>query len=149
MNSTRRFGVVSLYTLLSLAILSCSDNNAIDDTDIGGAFEAVVRAGVDDKVVYSSGGAPFSVKVISIEDSRCPSDVVCMWQGMAKVRFSLTGVSAPFDLYLGGGHDQPNSTTYLFDGKTYRLTLVDVTPYPSTDSAHLPKKAHFEVCVAK
>ncbi len=133
------------YAMALLTVFACNDDHARQDTSIAGSFESVVVVEVDERVLFDPKGTPFAIKVVSIEDSRCPVDVVCIWEGMAKVQFAITSISHPFDLYLGGGDGYPNSTTCMFEGRTYRLTLADVTPYPAKSNSHEPKKAHFEV----
>ncbi|MDH3207356.1 MAG: hypothetical protein OEO79_12215 [Gemmatimonadota bacterium] len=65
------------------------------------------------------------------EDSRCPTDVVCVWQGNAAVVIGLTmgeGPTFPFTLNTGSG---PNAATHA----GHRVQLLDLTPYPRSDSA--------------
>lgn len=60
-----------------------------------------------------------------LADSRCPSDVVCIWQGEGKVELSLTmgdGPTIPVELNTNG----PQTTTY----GGYTITLLGLDPYP-------------------
>lgn len=67
-----------------------------------------------------------------IEDSRCPKDVVCIWQGQAKVRLTLSGtVNESIELISQSGDSALAKDTV----NNLVFTLLDVTPYPvSTDS---------------
>jgi hypothetical protein len=57
------------------------------------------------------------------EDSRCPSDVQCVWAGEVKVRLSLRrGLDEPIRTEVREGE------AMALDG--YRVILVRVTPYP-------------------
>ncbi|MEK7667853.1 MAG: hypothetical protein AAB409_04320 [Gemmatimonadota bacterium] len=75
-------------------------------------------------------GAPDSVMRISFlgvrADSRCPVDVVCVWQGDAEVeigvRFGM-GPTVPYVLHTGVA---PRSV----DLGLYRITLVGLRPTP-------------------
>ena len=61
-----------------------------------------------------------------VEDSRCPGDVVCVWQGNASARFTATlaaGTAVTFDLNTTL---DPKATEV--GGRT--ITLVAVEPYP-------------------
>lgn len=60
------------------------------------------------------------------EDSRCPVDVVCVWQGNAAVEIGLAAGSAPTHLHVLNTGLEPDSVE--FDG--LRLTLLDVAPEP-------------------
>ena len=61
-----------------------------------------------------------------VEDSRCPSDVTCVWEGQAVVTF---------DIYDGSQHQAITFTT----GKVttayispHEIKLIGITPYPAT-----------------
>jgi hypothetical protein len=66
--------------------------------------------------------------VDSISDSRCPSNVVCVWAGTAIVRFTFTN----------NGNEHPvvlaippfESFTQQIKVAGYTLTLINVSPYP-------------------
>jgi sulfate adenylyltransferase subunit 1 (EFTu-like GTPase family) len=70
-----------------------------------------------------------TIKFVSVEDSRCPQDVKCVWAGNAKVTVKVTnskGKSQTFDL---NSNIQPQSVT--FDG--YEFKLGEVTPHPRSN----------------
>jgi len=59
-----------------------------------------------------------------LEDSRCPSDVTCIWQGKTRLSFSMSQVlktEVILDTY-----EQNTATVF---GK-YKVELIDVKPYP-------------------
>lgn len=58
-------------------------------------------------------------------DSRCPSDVVCVWAGTVSVRAAVAGEVAQ------GEHVFELNKAIVF-GK-YTVTLTEVSPYPKTD----------------
>ena len=71
--------------------------------------------------------AGFTMTLLEVEDSRCPSDVVCVWQGTvnAKVQLNKEGkdlglFTIPMESIEGG--DQ------IFEG--YYIRLTNVEPYP-------------------
>jgi hypothetical protein len=73
-----------------------------------------------------------TMTLLEVEDSRCPSDVVCVWQGtvMAKIQLKKGGQ----DL---GIHTIPMET---IDGKEktfegYYIRLTNVAPYPESTSS--------------
>jgi hypothetical protein len=60
------------------------------------------------------------------EDSRCPIDVVCVWEGNAAVELGLTAGSGPtHQIVLNTGID-PDAVDFM----GVRVTLVGVSPYP-------------------
>lgn len=73
------------------------------------------------------------IKLANItEDSRCPSDVTCIWEGQvsALVNFSDGKSSGNFTLTLRGSGNADNSSSKAVNG--YLLRLVDVQPYPTS-----------------
>ena len=70
-----------------------------------------------------------TIKFISVEDSRCPQDVQCVWAGNAKVTIKVTsrrGGAQNFDLNTGAGEK-----SIKFNG--YEIKLDTVTPYPRSN----------------
>ncbi len=62
-----------------------------------------------------------------VSDSRCPTGVVCIWEGNAKARFKFAmrdDIPVFFD--LNTFHGFTNDTTI----GGYKFTLIDVYPYP-------------------
>ena len=59
-----------------------------------------------------------------LEDSRCPSDVTCIWQGKANLNLSMSQVLKT-DIILDT-YEQNTATVF---GK-YKVELIDVKPYP-------------------
>jgi len=75
-----------------------------------------------------------AIKFVNItEDSRCPSDVTCVWEGQASVLVSFNasgGKSAGnFTLTIRGSGSADLSTKAV---NGYLLRLVDVQPYPTS-----------------
>jgi hypothetical protein len=70
-------------------------------------------------------GTPVIVRIAGINESRCPSDVVCIQAGDAAVVLELSGAGGERTdtLYL---RRQPHGVTY----GAYRFDLADVQPYP-------------------
>jgi hypothetical protein len=66
------------------------------------------------------------------EDSRCPSDVTCVWAGNAAVRLAVsTNRSNGKSLTLNTGHSPSLANEAQYQG--YNLKLVDLSPYPRSD----------------
>lgn len=79
------------------------------------------------------------LRVNSIQDSRCPVNVQCIWEGQARVKLTLSrnAVSSSVELIIGA-QAQPNALIAL-GIYTYSVTLQDVVPYPGTSNT--PPKA--------
>lgn len=73
-----------------------------------------------------------------VEDSRCPTDVECFWEGQATIQL-LVNESATVDLIMRAGHEDLAKDT-LDD---YIYTLLDISPYPDmSDELPLPSEAY-------
>ena len=81
--------------------------------------------------------------VNSIQDSRCPVNVQCIWEGQATVKLTLSRNTASSSVELIiGAQAQPNALVTL-GGYTYNVTLQDVIPYPGTSNT--PSKAVIKI----
>ena len=64
-----------------------------------------------------------------LEDSRCPSDVVCVWEGQISVLVSILQNEQPLgELMLTGRAGNEELATEGLEGYSIRLVLAD--PYP-------------------
>ena len=70
-----------------------------------------------------------SLRVESINDSRCPLGGVCVWQGNALVQLHLKTSKGNYDFTLNTLHDSSHfNNEEIIEGLIYRL--IDVLPYP-------------------
>jgi len=85
--------------------------------------------------VYHSSENTLKFSIIEINDSRCPSDVVCVWAGKADVKIKVESpVSGNLILStIINGMDTNMDTL-----GNYSFQLIDVSPYPvSTEEIKL------------
>ena len=64
------------------------------------------------------------VEFSGIDDSRCPSDVTCVWEGRASVILHIFNQTQYQTITLTTGE----TTTWHLD--SYEINLIDVSPYP-------------------
>lgn len=64
------------------------------------------------------------VEFSRIEDSRCPSDVTCIWEGRASVTLRIYNQTQYQTIIL------TTNETPTFHVDLYEITLIDVLPYP-------------------
>lgn len=86
-----------------------------------------------------------TVKVVSVEDSRCPEGVVCVWAGDAKVVIKVTnnkGKSQTFEL-----HTNLEPKAVKFDN--YEIKLGEVTPYPANNVRIDPNGYSAQIIITK
>lgn len=125
----------NLLTILMLFTLySCADQNMAPPN------ENVVSLQAARTESFHSINGNVTVKVLNIEDSRCPSDAVCVWQGIAKVTFELSdGINTSGSvIYLPEHKDQKSFADIHLGKQQFRVTLKEITPYPCQSCADQP-----------
>jgi hypothetical protein len=72
-----------------------------------------------------------------ISDSRCPANAICIWQGTAVAKFSLTknGKTHSFVLSTLNMPGTYNKDTSLFG---YKFEFINLSPYPGTVPTPVP-----------
>jgi hypothetical protein len=140
---------VALYAAALFALLSCSAATGLARCEAG-AGNAVVCARLGEEfdlrlneTAYIA-NAPLSIQAVAVpEDSRCPTDAVCVWAGNARVSLMLReGANA--DVADVNSMLQPRSVSRF----GYSVELIEVRPAPiSTQS--VPPEAYVIRLVAK
>ena len=81
-----------------------------------------VKLSINKQTIAS--GSKLKIKLIEIEDSRCPEDVNCVWAGNAVIKFTVSkGKLAAKTFELNSG-TEPMSVTY----QGYEIKIKDITP---------------------
>lgn len=81
---------------------------------------------------YQSNDNDLKFDIAVINDSRCPSDVVCIWQGEAVVKIEVK--SPQSGIIELSTYDNLKDTVGL-----YSFELIDVSPYPVSTRVIKPK----------
>ena len=115
--------------LLSSIIVSAALAASISMPEVHASGEAVIgqpfNLGVNQTASIEPEG--IGVTFVSVtEDSRCPSDVECIWAGRVSIAVEISSSSddSHLELTLGGG--QSSAKTF----GNYSIMLVNVQPYP-------------------
>ena len=113
--------IISILFITGLIVVSC--NEEIPPV----CLEENFKIGE----VYISEYNILEFTVTEITDSRCPSDVVCVWQGEAIVKIEID--TPQKDVIILSTYDNVIDTSGI-----YSFELIDVTPYPiSTQTINL------------
>ena len=115
MNKFLKIGLAGLFLLF----LSC-DNEKIGTLKIGKITE-IKEGRTAENSKYG-----LSLRVENINDSRCPTGVMCIWGGTASVEFQLTTTNGKYNFTLDTHPNFTNDT--VIEGFKYQLS--DVLPYP-------------------
>ncbi len=110
----------TLYFFLAfifISFISCDNEPVPDSFSFGLENDFKING------EYHSTDNLVQFKITEINDSRCPSDVVCIWEGKADVKIQ---VESPFSGTITlSTYDNPVDTV-----GNYSFKLIDVSPYP-------------------
>ncbi len=114
---------------------------------IGLAFAAPVTAGhplgepftlaVGEELEVGDGGLSLGFTAIT-EDSRCPMDAYCLWEGNAAAALWAGPPIGDVDHFELNTTVEPGS----HDLDIYRITLLWVAPYPASASVPIPPETY-------
>ena len=109
--------LVWLSIVFGILLFSCQSEN-FPDTFL---FDLDERFQVGDE--YCSSNRSLKFRITEINDSRCPADVICVWQGEAVVKIAI---ESPFPGTLA-----LSTFNHLTDTiGPYSFELINVAPYP-------------------
>jgi hypothetical protein len=119
--------MVRTLPLLALVVAACETTTPTFQLKVGEPVDVTLRLG--ETGVF--GNDPLRVTLVSVpEDSRCPQDVVCVWEGNGKAILTLalgTAFEQSYDVNTSGA---PNTVSV----GSYRLQLIQLSPYPVSTS---------------
>jgi len=118
-----RLGVAAAVLATGLAATACKDGLTSPSAAVPLGSEFTLAVGQSATVA----GAGLRVGLRAVrDDSRCPVDVQCVWEGDATVALDLSGGSAPaaYDLHTSGRFAREA------EYGAYRIALVRLDPTP-------------------
>lgn len=112
--------------LLSISLMLSCNKDESQSFDSG-----IVSTRVDETAVIND---DISTMVSKIEDSRCPTEVICVWEGQVKVFLYVETESSSTTLELIAPGFVPDETTDLDTAyfENFVIVLHSITPYPQT-----------------
>ena len=114
-----------LLMYVAIVFVSCNEELLPETFNLG--LEEDFKWGGE----YESANNSLIFSIVEINDSRCPTDVVCVWEGKADVRINVDRPQS--GSILLSTYDNPKDTVGDFS-----FELIDVSPYPiSTETIKL------------
>jgi len=108
--------------LIAISFISCEKETVPDSFSFGLENDFKING------EYHSADNSLKFKITEINDSRCPSDVVCIWAGKADVKIEVE--SPVTGTIVLSTYDNPVDTVGNFSFK-----IIDVLPYPISTKA--------------
>ena len=89
------------------------------------------------------------IQLLNITDSRCPSNVVCIWAGNANISLNINNTKETKDVHLCFGDcalfGLSNEIEIVFGSASYLIIFEALIPYPSDFSSELIQSATLKV----
>lgn len=112
--------------LLVLLLSNCNKDNELTG-DSTFKLNDTLDLAIDKSAINKE--EQFTIRIDSVlEDSRCPSDVLCIWGGNARVRFILSNEKGDTKFELNSNGSTDLNMDAIIDG--YHIRLVSLLPYP-------------------
>jgi len=130
--------------ILTAVLVACSSSTAPEVRSVaalaGGSVELSLGVGQEAQV----GGSVLRVLFVRVvEDSRCPIDAICVWEGNAGVELGLTLGTGPTVPHVVNTSLEPHSATF----GDFTVTLLEVAPAPTSQSPIDPDRYAIKVRV--
>ncbi len=129
--------------LMVLGLISCESENPCESYQLGKSFEIQVG----ETIAFCTEPITLSFSKVT-EDSRCPENVVCIWQGLAEVEVFIS-VNATEETFLLSTYPTfrniPSEVTF----GNYKISLKEVIPYPNTTKSYTEKDYSIQLLVEK
>ena len=106
-----------ILALMFISFISCNEEPIPDSFSFGVENEFKINGD------YHSIDNSLNFTITDVNDSRCPSDVVCIWAGKVDVKIKVES-PVPGTITLST-YDNPVDTV-----GNYSFKIIDVSPYP-------------------
>lgn len=118
---------ILVYIFFILPLLSCAD--VVDPPCLDSPKGEEISLKKSQTISYCKENISISF-VDVLNDSRCPSNVTCIWAGFVQVKLDIQGISGESTIELA---TEPNSygISSQVDFEGLSIKLVDVSPYPA------------------
>lgn len=126
--------ILLLTCVLCMSNSSCSKDSieGISTSDFGIPFEL----SPDESVILPKNKKEVMISLVSMKDSRCPSDVQCIWAGNARIKLDIStdqGSMVSAELCIGQCDTKfktADTTFVRLNDFKYSVILKAVEPYP-------------------
>ena len=118
---------------LTIALAACTSST--EPTPVAVGNEVIVELGQAKPL----DGTGITVALRSVDDSRCRPDVVCVWEGNAKITLDLSDSAGPeITSELNTHASFPRALTFRY----LRIELTELEPQPSATRPVVIYRAH-------
>ncbi|MFD2514357.1 hypothetical protein ACFSRY_10805 [Pontibacter locisalis] len=141
-----------LYPMLLVLLLwQCNDKD-IEPHNKQVNFGETFTFKQGEEVVIVGEGEDLLLQLYSINDSRCPTDAICVWLGNATVILKASNTQEKekeLQMCIGDCRPEPARTKHILSaivgGVDYKITLKEVSPYPALKESNQVKQVKLVV----
>lgn len=129
--------IIGFWILSIFLFFQCDkeDNNQISNLIIGDSIEIS-----NSETIYNY-EHEISIKFDSVlNDSRCPTSVICFWEGNAAVRYNFTKDNSSISFILNTNARPDFKSDTIISG--YKIELINLYPYPE-EPGIIPQNEYF------
>ncbi len=112
---------------LLLIMSNCKTQTSKAETSV--VTNNTLTIGLEKQVKIPNSKVSLQFKEVT-EDSRCPVDVTCIWEGIATVNIEGISGTQKTNFQVGTRDFLPKNVSKSFNFSGYRFTLTDLKPYP-------------------
>lgn len=121
---------IFLLFFISLPFLSCAENN--DPNCLKPQLGEELSIRINRTATYCIEGFSITFEDV-VNESRCPSDVTCIWAGFVQVKLELEANGKKSTVELASDSLVTGvPSEVVFD--LFTIKLIDVTPYPAVSA---------------
>ena len=143
--------IIMLLAVTLTILASCKNSlDSLSKEETGNQISAQFGAEVKAKKnqLLKINNSELIIKTEEINESRCPSDAICIRYGEAQAQFKISNQSAEktIKLCIGECFGEPKTYEEFELGQNrYTIELTEIGPYPSTQNGGEQKYVLFKV----
>jgi hypothetical protein len=125
---------IILILLLTIFSVNCTQDNSESDTQYN----------IKNSDCSDIKGTEYSICLEYVNDSRCPSNGVCVWEGNASANFVLNSITENQSFTLNTQKNFQRDT--IING--LKIELISVSPYPLLNSTTNQNEYSIEINIS-
>lgn len=121
--------IKTIFCIPLLLLMSNCKTQTSSKTETSIVNNNTVTIGLDKQVKIPNSKVSLQFKEV-VEESRCPVDVTCVWEGIAIVNVEAISGSEKMDFKVATRDFLPKNVTKSFSFSGYKFTLTELKPQP-------------------
>lgn len=120
---------IKIFFCIPLLLLMSNCKTQTSITEASTVADNTVTIGLEKQVKIPNSNVSLQFKEV-MEDSRCPVNVTCVWEGVATVNMAGISGTQKTNFQVGTRDFLPKNVTNSFTFSGYKFTLTELKPQP-------------------